>query len=181
MNGGLVGWACLLLWSAWAFATQGVLARSELFASWTPDVGVVLLVGLASRMSPERARLGACLLALTRAGLGGDPLLAVLAAYLGLVEVVATLRRSVDTDGTLLRGFLSGLGALVVVMWLALVHVVRADTPAVWSEPLGTWAWRAAFTTALLSLVLGGWLRRLPGLGPLWRKEEPWGFAEHAR
>ncbi|QDU69028.1 hypothetical protein [Engelhardtia mirabilis] len=181
MSGGLVGWACLLLWSAWAFAAQGVLARSDLFASWTPDVGVVLLVGLASRMTPERARAGAVLLALTRAGLSGDPVVAVLAAYLALVVVVSSLRASVNTDGTVLRGFLSGLGALAVVGWLALVDLVRADTPVGWSQPLGEWAWRAAFSTALLSFVFGGWLRRLPGLGPLWRKERPWGFAEPAR
>lgn len=181
MNGGLIAWACLLVWSAWAFALQGLLARSEFTASWTPDVGVVLLVGLASRMPAGRARVGAVVLALVRAGLGGDPPLAVLAAYLALAEFVAALRRSVDTDGALLRGLLSGVGALAVVGWLTTVHAVRADTPMDWSAPLATWAWRAAFTTAALAVGFGGWLRRLPGLGPLWRKEVPWGVAAHAR
>ena len=121
------------------------------------------------------------ILAVTRSGLGGDPVVAVLAAYLLVVEVVATLRRSVDTEGAFLRAFLAGLGSLAVVGWLATVHSLRADTPRPWTDPVGLWAWRSAFVTGLLALVLGGWLRRLPGLGPLWRRELPWGVAEPVR
>ena len=39
----------------------------------------------------------------------------------------------------------------------------------------------AAAATAAFSFLLGGWLRRLPGIGPLWKKELPWGVAVPVR
>lgn len=181
MKSGPLAWAALALWGAWAFALQGLWAQLGALRGWTPELGVVLVIGLASRMTPERARWGAAVLALTRSALSADPLLATLPAYLLLSELVAGLRRTVDTETWPLRTSLAALGGAAVSAWLVAVHLARAGTPAPWAlEPLERVMPMAA-STAMFSLVLGGWLRRLPGIGPLWRKEHPWVVAAQGR
>jgi hypothetical protein len=182
----LVAWTCLGLWSAWAFALQGALAQGAL-GLWggagplVPDLGVVLLIGLASRMPARRARLGALLLGLVRASQSADPWPAILCAYLALASLVSLLRRVVDTDRRVWRTVLGGCGAVGVAAWLLAVDGLRADTPAPWARAFGPWIWSTGLCTAAAGLLGGGLLRRLPGIGPLWRRAQPWGIDARTR
>ena len=148
-------------------ALQGVWSRPALAGAWTPEVGVVLMIGLASRMTPERARGGALVLALARSALSTEPLVATLVAYLALGEVVATVRASVDTEGPFLRTLLAFVGSAAVVAWFSVVHEVRDGAPAPLAFGLGARVAPVAISTAAVAFLLGGWLRRLPGIGPL--------------
>ena len=148
MNGGLLAWLALGLWSAWAIALQGAWSSTGWGGSWSPEVGVVLVIGLASRMTHERARTGAVIVALTRSALSVEPLFATLAGYLLLAELVATLRSSVDTEEPLLRTSLAGVGSALLVAWFGFVHSVRADAPAPWITDFADRALPAAAATA---------------------------------
>ncbi|MEO0652430.1 MAG: hypothetical protein AAFZ65_17280 [Planctomycetota bacterium] len=162
-------------------ALQGAWSRPNLAGAWTPEVGVVLMIGLASRMTPERARGGAVILALVRSALSTEPLFATLVAYLLLGELVAALRAAVDTEGAALRTVLAFAGSIAVVVWFGAVHGAREGTPAPLAFGLADRVAPTAVSTALVALALGGWLRRLPGIGPLWKKELPWGVAAPVR
>lgn len=162
-------------------ALQGAWSRPSVAGAWTPELGVVLIIGLASRMTPERARGGALVLALVRSALSTEPLFAILAAYLFLGELVATLRASVDTEGPALRTVLAFLGSMGVALWFGLVQGAREGTPAPLAFGLPDRILPTAISTACVALLFGGWLRRLPGIGPLWKKELPWGVAAPVR
>ena len=181
MKSGWLAWSALALWSAWGLAVQGAWTHQLGAGVWTPDLGVVLVIGLASRMTPERARLGAVVVALARVALTAEPVVAVLAAHLALAEFVALLRRSIDTEERWLRTTLAGFGAGAYHLWMGAVHTARSDTPADWTVGPLEAGLPVAVSTALLAALFGGWLRRLPGIGPLWKKEHPWGVAAHAR
>lgn len=172
----LIGWCLLVVWCAWLFAFQGLVASTPQIASWTPDIGIVLLLALDPRLERRDALLAVAIVAGARIGFSSDPPLAILAGYWTLVFVVRALRNVFEVDHASSRMVLAALGAaLLTIYWavsrdiaLSLDPVLAADGAYGVEETL---AWsrvvKGAVATALGTAVLGPLVLRLPGLTPL--------------
>jgi hypothetical protein len=167
----LPAWACLVVWSAWLAALQGGLVSSRVFGAWVPDLGLVLLVGLAARIPRARARPLALAIAAVRVAFSTDPPLAILAGYLAAAEALVALRGIVEVDRLLPRALAAGLAALgLAAFWtLARGQELALRGLAAPGSPLGPGAWASAAATATAAALCLPHARRLPGLSPLWR------------
>ena len=173
-------WLLLVLWSAWAQAAQGLFGSD---GAWMPDLGVVLLLSLAARLSTEHLFMVALAVTLGRVAVSVEPPTAVLAGMLALTAVARGLRSVLEVDGALPRGLLAGAGAWVLALWLSHVHQTHVFAEAslqasrfstVWAEyePLSAASgWRMPLATAVTALIFGRVFARLPGLGPLHRRK----------
>ena len=172
-----LAWCLFFLYAVWAAALQGLLASPRQLGEWTPDLGLLLLFAWAARLGGGRGGLAALLLALARAGFGGDPPVALAAASLGALGLFAGLRTVLEVDRALPRAALCGLCAWLSARLLvsARVLAVAAELPggfeSVDSEHvLAIRLWPGALLTALACLVLAPLCQRLPGLAALGRR-----------
>ena len=179
-RGPLLPWLLLALWSTWLHAAQGWLAQG--LGPWTPDLGLVLLLGLAAKLAPEQLPPLALAVGLGRLAVSVDPPAAVLAAVLGVTLLARGLRTMLELEGPLQRTLLAGACAALVAAWLEHVHLARAVHAAGAAGALprtfeglaaGAPTWRLALATGLAALVLAPLLVRLPGLTPL-RRRRSW-------
>ena len=98
MNGGrALAWVLLLVWSTWLLALQGLLAAGPR-GSWTPDLGLVLLLGLGPRLRGRRIVPAVLIVAAARIALSSDPPLAVLVGYWGALGAATWLRDVLEID-----------------------------------------------------------------------------------
>jgi len=158
----------LLVWSTWIYAVCGWLAATGALGAFVPDLGLVLLLALAPRVSPAEARVAALLVGLARAAFSADAPLAILAGLLAAVELSRALGGFVEADGVVARSLLAGAMALFLGILLALVHAARLDPAVVRGSlpfPAGP-VLRCALSTALAAGVAAPILARLPGLSP---------------
>lgn len=173
-------WILLVFWAAWAQAAQGLLAP---VTPWAPDLGVVLLLSLATRLPTEHLPKVALAVGLGRVALSVESPTAVFAGLLMLAAGARGLRSMLEVHGAVTRSLLAGLGAWGFALWLGYVHEARvlaemsvqaSQFPSVWAElePLSRAAdWRGPLAAAAVALLLGPVLARLPGLGPLHRRK----------
>jgi len=175
-RGALLAWCLLAVWSAWIFALQGSLAAAG--GAWVPDLGLVLLLALAPRLSTASLPLAGLAVALGRIAVSIEPPLAVLAGYLAVVAFARGLRSVVEIRSALPRTLLAAACAFVLARWFAFVHEARESealalssglAPESWPE-LAAWSWSVALASGVAALLLGPALVRLPGLSPLHRR-----------
>jgi hypothetical protein len=166
----LATWLLLAVWATWLSALQGIWASAS---PWAPDLGVALLVVLASRAGRSELPAVGLAIGLGRIAVSVDPPAAVLAGLLGVTLVVSALRGVLEVGGALPRAALAGASAALFAAWLGFVHDFRtADLLRVQTLELHTPAagWPSALTTAVATLVLAPVLAHLPGLSPLSRR-----------
>jgi len=166
----LAAWALLVLWFAWIHALQERLSVSEAFALATPDLGMVLFVGMLGAVKRDDVFLLAILAAIGRKSFSIDPSLAILCAFLGLAWLASLLRRMIELSSPLWRAGLTILGACGLALWLEVVRYARVGAALPQLESLLP----LAFTSGLAALALGGLATHLPGLSPLRVEEEEW-------
>ena len=191
-RGGVLPFVLFGLWVVWLSAGQGLALETPGLAAWVPDLGLVLLLGLAAELDRRDLPLLAVVFALSRASVSVASPAALLAATLGLVLVVRGLRTVVELRDVASRCLLVGAGVLACERWLALVDARRAlavpgpsyEALAVaWDAQLGAWpegAWSRALSTMVVAFLFGPALMRLPGLTPL-RRRSTWHVAASAR
>lgn len=189
---GWLPWFLLAVWSTWISALQGLALQQPVLGAWVPDVGLVLLLSLGSRLERRDLPWVALAVALGRIAVGVEPVPAVLAACLGLALLVAGLRSVLEVTDPLARTLLAFLAALAVARWHALVLSTRAlEDASLYAGSLGA-SWTAvrgafgphaltrALATAAVALVFAPGLAHLPGLTPL-RRKRTWHAAASAR
>jgi hypothetical protein len=185
-------WVLLAIWSTWLHALQGLALQQAPLAPWVPDVGLVLLLALCSRLERRDLPRVALVVALGRVAVSVEPVPALLASCLGVVIVVAGLRSMVELGDPLARTLLALVAALAIARWHTLVASTRAlqdaslyaeSLAASWTAvrgALGPHALTRAAATALVALAFGPALAHLPGLTPL-RRKRTWHAAASAR
>lgn len=167
----LFAWLCLGVWATWIFALQGLWAASGA-RRWTPDLGLLLLVGLTLRLGPARARWAALWVALVRIAFSADPPLAILVGYLGFVGVCHFVRGAIELERPLARALLAGAGAALCAWLWTGARALELAADGI-HAPLQHFAWPSALATGLAALVCAPALGRLPGLTALARRRGP--------
>lgn len=162
----VLAWVLLGVWSAWLFAVQGLVASADSLGTWTPELGLVLVLALDGHMRGRGARGVALLVSAARIAVGTDPPLAVVAGYLGFVGLTAGLRSTVEIDRPLPRALLAAAAALGLSAYWRTCRILDAGDVVGGLDVLGVWP--HAVSTAIAALFLPPVLARLPGLTPLW-------------
>ena len=177
-----LAWLLLGVWAAWLYALQGLCVARMDSSSLVPDLGLVLLLSLAARLSHEDLPKAALVIAVARCAVSIDAPVAVIAACFGAAALARALHEVFEVGGALPRTLLAGASAWAVTAWLTFVHDLRdarlalhtAGTPpdlGLPSRALST-AWSPALATALAAFLIGPLLGRLPGLTPLAKKRQ---------
>lgn len=168
-----LAWLMLAVWASWFSALQALCVSRTFLGSWTPDLGLLLLVACAGRLHARDVPLATLVLALARLAYTVEPPAAVLAAFLATSVLCQVLRRIAELGNPAMRVGLSGLGALGLTLWFAFVHAARtgADPAGALSSALLP-GLATATTSAVLGLLFLGSLVHLPGLTPL--RERRW-------
>lgn len=185
---GVLPWLLLCLWAVWLASFQGLALEVPELAPWVPDLGMILILGLAAELERRDLPLLALVHALARASVSVASPAAILAEALGLVLVVRGLRTVVELRDSPSRCLLAGLGVLAAERWHALVDEQRASLAsdslaAAWDAQVGAWnagVWTRAFSTIVIAFVFGPALLHLPGLSPM-RRRSTWHVAASAR
>jgi hypothetical protein len=192
MRAGLLPWLLFGLWTVWLGAAQGLALESAGLARWVPDLGLVLLLGLAAELARRDLPLLAVTFALARASVSVASPASIAAGALGLVLVVRGLRTVVELRDAGSRCLLAACSALALERWHALVDARRAFDDAgvardllaaAWDAQLGAWpagAWTRALATVVFAFLFGPALLHLPGLTPM-RRRSTWHVAASAR
>ena len=159
-------WCLLAVWFIWIHAVQERMSVSETFSLATPDLGMVLFVGLLGAVKKNDVLPLAILAAIGRKSFSVDSSVAILCAFLALAWLASVLRSMVELSSPLWRAILASAGAVGLAFWLEIVRFARVG--AAWPQvdlllPL-------AFTSGLAALALGSFAIRLPGLTPLRRR-----------
>lgn len=162
-----VAWLLVVVWFAWIYALQERMTDSETFALATPDLGMVLFIGLLGTVKKEDVFLLAILAAIGRKSFSVDPSLAILCGFLSLAWIASVLRHMVELSSPLWRGLLSAVGACGLAFWLEFVRFARNTSSVPQIEALLP----LAFTSGLTALAIGGLVIYLPGLSPLRHKQ----------
>ena len=152
----------LIAWSTFFFIGSGLAVR--LLGSFTPDIGVLLVVALTARPG-SRPFLVALAVGAGRIAIGVDPPVAVIAGYFAVAAVHASLGEIIDADRLAVRLLGVTLSTFWVVMWLCIVHVLRSDVPLELMDRAPGLALRTTLTTAILAPVVIPVLRTIPGIG----------------
>jgi hypothetical protein len=165
-------WFLLFVWGAWANAISGYFVQFGWPGSWSPDLGLVLLVALAVRTSVhDIAKLAVCL-GIARAAVSVDAPAAVLAASLVCGGFLRVARSMVQLENPLIVGTIAAALCLAQSTWLEHVHLqVAARSPAALAGT--SWLLGAAVSSGLLTALFGGVFANLPGLGRL-AKRKAW-------
>lgn len=158
----LTAWLWTLLWSTWILAVQGAWAAGSARAAWTPNLGVILIVAVAPKLSPGTMRGLVLVLCAAHASLSLDPPVAVAAGYLGMASVYRGVASTFQLEGLAARAFAAGLISFLLAWWLHLVQVARLGS--VGEEVLGFAGWKVAVATAIASTALAPIFARLPGI-----------------
>ncbi len=164
-----VAWLMLAVWASWLSAAQAVCVSRTALGAWTPDLGLLLVVGLAGAFQRSDVIVGALIVALARVAHSIEPPAALLAGLLSVALAVQAVRRFADLEQPLVRIGVCAGAALIFGLWLNLVHAVRTgmDTGlggllAALSQVLP-----GALSTTFCGLLFATSLSRLPGLTPL--------------
>ncbi len=165
----LLAWGLLIVWFAWIHVLEERLLQSETLALATPDLAMVLFVGLLGAVDKRDVFPLAILAALARKSFSVDPGIAILSGFLALAWLAVLLRSMVELKSPLWRAALAAVGAMGLAFWLELVRFARTGGAPPQLEPLLP----LAFTSCLAALALGSFAIRLPGLTPL-RGRERW-------
>jgi hypothetical protein len=120
-----LAWFLIGVWAAWLFALQGLCATWMRSSSPIPDLGLVLLLSLAARLSHEDLPKAALVIAVARCAVSIDAPVAVIAAYFGAVALARGLRGVFEIGGVLPRTLLAGGCAWIVTAWFTLVRDLR--------------------------------------------------------
>ena len=163
----LGAWLIALVWLAWAAAIDTQLFAGSNSSSWVPNLGVALFVAWSVRMEVRALWVLACLAAIARASFSVEPPIAILVGHLAVVMAVRFGRRSFDLARPLGRSLVAGAVASGWIFWTWLVLVARHGEGASPSWEVLT---SAAASTAVLTLLLGGYFAKLPGAGVLLEK-----------
>jgi hypothetical protein len=168
-----IAWLMLAVWASWLSAAQGLIVAKSFFGSWTPDLGLLLLIACAGRLHRRDVPLATLVVALGRVAHTVEPPAAVLAGFLGASLLCQSVRRLAEIGRPLMRCGLAGGGALLLPLWFAAVDALRAGRPAAGAllESLPG-ALAGALSTAVVGLLFMGSLVHLPGLTPL--RERKW-------
>lgn len=161
-----IAWLLVVLWFAWVHALQERMSVSELLGVVTPDLGMVLFVGLLAAVKKEDIFLLAVLAAIGRKSFSIDSSLAILCGFLALAWIASLLRHMVELSSPLWRAVITGVGALGLALWLDLVRFVRVGSTG---PDVGTLV-PLAVSSAMVALAIGGLAIYLPGLSPLRRR-----------
>jgi hypothetical protein len=145
------------------------MGQSDFFGLATPDLSLVLFVGLLGVVRKSDIFLLALVAALARKSFSVDPGVAILSGLLALAWLTLLLRNWIEVFNPYWRAFLAAAGAMGLAAWLALVHLAREGGALPQLDALLL----LAFSSGLCALALGGWAIRLPGLTPL-RRHGPW-------
>jgi len=165
-RGRKLAWVLFALWALWLFALQGLCAGVPRIGPWVPEVGVVLLFALDEKLGAGSRRAAAGVLALARLAFAAEPLLPLLAAYLGIAGTRAGLRGVVEVDRPPLRAPLAAVAALAAGWFWILCRRLELFDAGVFAPTVAP-PWRLALSTGLCVLVVLPLVRRLPGLSPL--------------
>jgi hypothetical protein len=169
----LLAWFLFLVWAAWLHALHSAWS-SGAAAAWIPDLGLVFALVLAAHMEANDVLACALAAAFVRSAFAGEPPIATLSGMLLVMLLALAARSMVELTGAVTRALSCGVLVFVFDAWLCLVHRVRDLEPALASGvavPSALWAaTAAAFSSAMLALVLGPLFVRLPGLSPLRRR-----------
>ena len=171
----LLAWGLLSAWAVWLFAAQGRLA-SATTASWVPEIGLSLLLGLGPYVRRVDITSAALAIAAARTAISVEAPAAVLAGYLAAGSVAQSVQSVIALDRRAVRLALGFALALALDAWFALVAGARGQSAFVFDAELVLAPWRRALVTALLAGFLGPVFARLPGLTPL-RKRRTWSNA----
>ena len=163
-----LAWALLLAWLTWSTALSGALVQSPLVAGWAPDLALAIWISLAGFLSARDLPRLAIVAALARASVSIEAPLALLAGFLALAGLASGTRGFVDLRGPFARAGLTAVAAPALAAWLDVVRAARSGSGLALD---GADLARLSLSSALLALVLGGVLARLPGLSPLRRRE----------
>jgi hypothetical protein len=166
----LVAWCLLVVWFAWIHALQERLSVSEAFALATPDLGMVLFVGLLGVVKKSDVFMLAVIAAIGRKSFSIDPSLAILCGFLSLAWLASVLRHMIELSSPLWRAALTVFGACGLTLWLEVVRYARIGATLPQLDALLP----LAFTSGLAALALGSFAIRLPGLTPLRQEDDPW-------
>lgn len=189
---GVLPWLLFGLWAVWLSAAQGIALETPGLARWVPDLGLILLLGLAAELQRRDLPLLALVFALARASVSVASPAAILAAALGLVLVVRGLRTVVELRDWSSRCLLAACSVLALERWFALVDARRAlaapgiaheALAAAWDTQVGAWpsgVWTRALATVVFAFLFGQALLHLPGLSPM-RRRSTWHVAASAR
>ncbi|MCH2107493.1 MAG: hypothetical protein MK291_12725 [Planctomycetes bacterium] len=153
-------WLVALVWFAWASAVDTQLSLAAATSPWVPSLGVALMVAWAVRMEAGTLWALACLAALARGSFSVEPPVAILAGNLAVVMLIRFGRRSFDLARPIGRSLVAGAVAAGWVLWAWLVLFARHGEGA---HPTWEVLAKAGASTALLTLLLGGYFAKLPG------------------
>ncbi len=165
-----VAWCLLVVWFAWIHALPERLGVSEAFALATPDLGMVLFVGLLGAVKKDDVFLLAMLAAIGRKSFSIDPSLAILCGFLCLAWLASVLRHMIELSSPLWRAALTVVGACGLSIWLEVVRYARVGATLPQLDALLP----LAFTSGLAALALGSFAIPLPGPTPLGKGGGAW-------
>lgn len=184
-----VAYAAFTGWALLFAGVCGAVARAAPFGTapgvglgpWTPDLALVLLLALSSRIERGDARIAAALLATIHAALGVDSPFALFAGLWFAVEILSYARTQLRVEGRLLHALLVAAVSGILTTWLHAAAVLRAPTPIAPERGVLDDALAAALATGLVAYLVGRLPSRLPGCPGLWHKGESWERVGHVR
>jgi hypothetical protein len=168
-----LSWVLLCLWGTWLMAWQGWLLRGH--GAWVPDLGLIFLLALATRLRHEDLPWLALAMGVARASVAIEGAPAVLAASLALVALVRCARSVIEVRGPLATALCAGGLSLCSSAWFELARAARLQSGSASMDglpggALPEGAWSLAVATAIAAPLLGPLLVHLPGLRPLLRR-----------
>ena len=159
-----LAWTMLLIWASWMSGFQAVLATS--YGVWVPDLSLVLLLALCAELDSRDVPFLCGILAFARLTFTVEPVEATLCGLFVLGAAALGIRSVAEAAGPLVRTLWGGLAVLGYSSWLLLVHETRMGVGLDLDWRIGV---PTAISSALLALLMGPALSRLPGLTPLRR------------
>ena len=154
----------LLVWASWLCGLQAVLATN--FGTWVPDISLILLLALCAELDSRDVPFLCGVLAFSRLAFTVEPIEATVCGLLVVSAAALGVRSVAEAAGPLVRTLWGGLAVLGYSAWMLLVHETRTgvDLGLDWRVAVPT-----AVSSAILALMLGPMLSRLPGLTALRR------------
>ena len=165
-----LAWGLFLVWGVWLFSLQAWIASGSALAHWVPDLGLILGLSLLARAEERDLPLLAFFTMLARSAVSAEPVVALLAGFLGVFALALLARSMVELTGPAWRALITGALVLLFDAWLMLVHRVRTPGLATALPLQVVSALPAAVTSGLLAFLCGPLFAHLPGLTPLRRR-----------
>lgn len=163
-----LGFGLFTVWAVWLTGIQGWLVSVSPAARWIPDLLLVLVASVVARLESTDAPWLAVCAALARASVASEPPVALLAGFLGVIAIALMVRSVVEITGPLWRAVIAAGMVLVFDGWLVCVHRARLPDAALSISVLAGAS--VAVSSAVLAVLAGPMLARLPGLTPLRRR-----------